>query len=205
MKKVFVFLTIGVAVYGASCNDNKSNHNSSSTSLAAEIAKPMSKPEQINRGEYLVAIMGCGDCHSPKKMTPQGPVPDENRILSGFNSTEPIPTFDATVMQRDKVMLFSGQLTSFSGPWGTSFAANLTPDDTGIGNWTIDNFKKAIKNGKFKGMDNGRSLLPPMPWQNFQNIKDEDAEAIFAYLKSLKPINNKVPNAIPPSVANAKM
>jgi hypothetical protein len=48
-------------------------------------------------------------------------------------------------------------------------------------------------------LDEGRPLLPPMPWFNYTNIKDEDLKAIFAYLKSTKPVRNVVPGAIPPN------
>lgn len=54
-----------------------------------------------------------------------------------------------------------------------------------------------MKEGKFKGLDETRQLLPPMPSENFKDIKDEDISAIFAYLKSLKPVKNVVPAAIP--------
>tara|TARA_R110002094_G_scaffold3622_1_gene11771 strand:- start:315 stop:614 length:300 start_codon:yes stop_codon:yes gene_type:complete len=87
-------------------------------------------------------------------------------------------------------------LTAAVGPWGTSFAANLTPDETGIGNWSEAQFLKAIKEGKFKGMENTRPLLPPMPWTEYRNFTDEDLKAIFAYLKTIKPIDNVVPAAI---------
>ena len=87
-------------------------------------------------------------------------------------------------------------LTTAVGPWGTSFAANLTPDETGIGNWSEAQFLKAIKEGKFKGMENTRPLLPPMPWTEYRNFPDEDLKAIFAYLKTIKPIDNVVPAAI---------
>ncbi len=94
--------------------------------------------------------------------------------------------------------MLTGDLTSAVGPWGVSFAANLTSDPTGIGSWTEENFKRALKEGKYKGMPGGRTLLPPMPWQNFANISDEDVSAIFAYLKSTKPVKNVVPAPIPP-------
>jgi hypothetical protein len=91
-----------------------------------------------------------------------------------------------------------GDLTAAAGPWGVSFAANLTPDGTGLGNWSLDNFKKAIRNGKAKGIDAGRNLLPPMPWQNFASLTDEDLESIFEYLRTIKPVKNIVPDPIAP-------
>jgi hypothetical protein len=94
--------------------------------------------------------------------------------------------------------MFYPDLTAAAGPWGVSFAANLTPDQSGIGTWTEEQFKRAIMQGKFKGIDGARTLLPPMPWFNFAALKDEDVSAIFAYLKSLKPVVNVVPQPIPP-------
>ena len=93
-------------------------------------------------------------------------------------------------------ILMNEDITAAAGMWGISFAANLTSDQTGIGNWTEENFKRALKEGKYKGLEGGRMLLPPMPWQNFANIKDEDVKAIFAYLKSTKPVNNLVPQPV---------
>ena len=90
-------------------------------------------------------------------------------------------------------MLFNMNLTAFVGPWGLSYAANLTPDDTGIGAWTFENFLTAIRKGKYKGLEGSRDLLPPMPWQMYRNMTDDDLKAVFTYLKSLPPISNIVP------------
>lgn len=151
--------------------------------------------ELAKRGEYLVTIMGCNDCHTPKVMGPNGPELDLTRMLSGHPSEVPLAKID-TALLKDWV-LFAPILTASIGPWGVSYAANLTPDETGLGNWTEAQFKKAIKEGKSKGMDGTRPLLPPMPWQNLVNISDEDASAIFAYLQSIKPVANVVPNPQP--------
>lgn len=93
----------------------------------------------------------------------------------------------------------NGNVTAFVGPWGTSFAANLTPDPTGIGNWSLENFKKAIREGKYKGMEGTRMIMPPMPWPAFKNLTDEDLEAVYEYLRTIKPVKNNVPAYIPPS------
>jgi hypothetical protein len=89
--------------------------------------------------------------------------------------------------------MFSPDFTAAIGVWGASFAGNLTSDATGIGNWTEANFLRAIRHGKLKGLENSRPLLPPMPWQVYANMKDEDLKAIFAYLKTTKPVENVVP------------
>jgi mono/diheme cytochrome c family protein len=155
-------------------------------------------PDQtlIKRGEYLVGIMGCNDCHSPKVMGAQGPEPVAEQLLSGYPADRPLPTRNADAL-KDWVM-FNGDNTAAVGPWGVSFAANLTSDPTGIGNWTEEQFKRALTQGKAKGLATNRMLLPPMPWTNYRNIKDADLKAIFAYLKSTKPVANVVPAPIPP-------
>ena len=158
-------------------------------------------PEKVDltaRGEYLVNIMGCVDCHSPKKMTEQGPVPDMDRYLMGFDSSQPLPPIPENV-PLGPWALFSGDLTAAVGPWGTSFAANLTPHESGIGAWSLNQFDKAIREGKYKGLDNSRPIMPPMPVESFKFLTDEDVEAIFVYLKTLKPIENIVPAYQPPS------
>ncbi len=151
----------------------------------------------VKRGEYLVTIMGCNDCHSPKRMGANGPEIIPELLLSGYPAERPIVKFDHPMI-KEGFGMFYPDLTSAAGPWGVSFAGNLTPDQTGIGNWTEEQFKKAMTQGKFKGIDGSRMLLPPMPWFNFTALTDEDTHAIFMYLKSIKPVKNVVPAPIPP-------
>ena len=90
--------------------------------------------------------------------------------------------------------------TAWQGPWGISFTANLTPDqNTGLGVWTEEMFIKTIREGKHMG--NGRPILPPMPWPGFAKMTDDDLKAIFAYLRTITPISNRVPDPIPPAGA----
>jgi len=163
-----------------------------SAKAVKETATPPSKDSLVKRGNYLVSALGCNDCHSPKKMGPQGPYVDSAKMLSGFPANAPIPQPGAGDI-KNGLVVFSGDLTAAVGPWGTSFAANITSDDTGIGNWKEDQFKNALRHGKYKGLDSERMLMPPMPWQDFSNLTDADIEAIFYYLKSTKPVNNVVP------------
>lgn len=159
----------------------------------------ISKEAQVKRGEYLVSFAMCDDCHTPKVMTPEGPKFDMSRRFSGHRSDEPFDS-DADkkkLVTEQHIAIFSPGLTAAVGPWGVSYAANLTPDDTGIGNWTEAQFMKAIREGKSKGMDGTRPLLPPMPWEVVRNMSDEDLKAVFAYLKSVKPVKNVVPNPRP--------
>jgi cytochrome c553 len=170
-----------------------------SASKAAEpvaIGDPQTfTPEQIKHGSYLVTAIGCDDCHSPKTFGPNGPEVDTLRRLSGRPSNLATPSVDTASLK--SWMLFAHDLTAAVGPWGVSFSANLTSDETGIGNWSFSQFKKAIREGKYKGQDNSRPLLPPMPWQQYRNLSDEDLRDIFAFLKSTRPVRNVVPAPVP--------
>lgn len=153
--------------------------------------------EVTERGRYLVEVMGCHDCHSPKVMGPTGPMLDTTRLLSGHPADAPLPPADPTA--NPGWVLMGMDLTTAIGPWGTSFSANLTSDASGIGDWTEEQFKRAITQGLYKGIEGSRPLLPPMPWQNLVNLKDEDVHAIFTYLQSTKPVQNVVPPPVPPA------
>lgn len=161
----------------------------------------MDSTEKVKRGEYLVSIIGCDDCHSPKRMGPMGPEIIPELRLSGYPSSRPIQKADSKVVKQGWALLGS-DLTSAVGPWGMSFSGNLTSDETGIGNWTEENFLRAIRQGKYKGLENSRPLLPPMPWFVYKNMSDEDLKSIFAYLKTVKPVENVVP--IPRQLAELK-
>ncbi|HKJ49498.1 MAG TPA: hypothetical protein VJ973_10435 [Christiangramia sp.] len=160
--------------------------------------KKMTLNDSIKRGEYLVKTIGCHDCHSPKRMTERGPQEIPELALSGYQAGDSLPPINTEALQSGW-MLFSGDLTAAVGPWGVSFAANLTSDDTGIGNWTMERWKTAMREGKLKGDKGGRMILPPMPWQNFGKLNDEDLESMFKYLQSTDPVENAVPAPIPPN------
>jgi hypothetical protein len=151
----------------------------------------MQQADLAARGKYLVSTMGCGDCHSPKIMTAHGPEADPALVLSGHPSGDSIVKIDKSILS--KYVLFNASSTTAIGPWGASYAANLTSDSTGIGTWTLEQFTKALKEGKSKGIDGNRMILPPMPWTNYANIEEEDLKAIFAFLKSTKPVRNIPP------------
>lgn len=154
-------------------------------------------------GEHLVLITGCNDCHTPKKMTPRGPEPDMSLMLSGHPAKMPDPPVNRKESE-SKGLISTQDLTAWVGPWGVSYAANLTPDATGLGNWEEGNFMNALRKGKHKGIDTERGILPPMPWQMFRNMSDNEIKAIFAYLKSIKPVKNIVPQPLPPVTAKAQ-
>jgi cytochrome c2 len=191
MKKIALFFAAGLffATMLSSCMESTSPKTA---------AKPvMTKEEMIKKGEYLVTTIGCNDCHSPKTMGERGPEVIPALMLSGYPGDRPLPKVGTDAL-KNGWGLFNSDMTTFVGPWGESFAGNITSDATGIGNWNIEQFKKAITQGKFKGMEGGRMLLPPMPWTEWGKMKEEDVEAIFAYLKSTPPVRNIVPMPIPP-------
>jgi hypothetical protein len=161
-----------------------------------EISLDFTREELVARGKYLVNTSACHDCHTPKVMTPQGPDFDTTRLLSGHPSNTPVPTISKEVLKN--WVLFGQDLTSAVGPWGVSFAANLTSDETGTGNWTEEQFMTAIRKGKYKGLEGSRDLLPPMPWQVYRGMTDHDLKAIYQYLQTTKPISNIVPPPIAP-------
>ncbi len=164
--------------------------------------KEMTHSELVERGKFLVAVGGCTDCHTPKVFGPQGPQPDTTRFLAGYPAENPLPQVDMNLVQPGKWVLFTQDITGAVGPWGASFAANLTPDnETGVGSWQLEMFVNSMRTGKHLGA--GRPILPPMPWQNVGKLSDEDLNAIFYYLKSIKPVKNKVPEPINPNQLTA--
>lgn len=156
-------------------------------------------PSLIERGKYLVMAGSCNDCHSPKIFTAMGPVVDTTRLLSGHPANSPLPEIPkGAIGPTQWGALTTNDLTAWAGRWGVSFAFNLTPDmKTGLGGWTENLFIQTLQNGKFMGAS--RDILPPMPWQSIGQMTDDDLKAIFAYLKSLPPIENPIPPPIPPS------
>ena len=158
----------------------------------------------IDRGKYLVASIGCNDCHSPKKLGPQGPEVDTSRMLSGHPENARISEAFKPVDGTPWTIATTDDLTAWSGPWGVSFAANLTPDpNTGLrsGVWTEALFIKAMRTGKHMGTS--RDILPPMPWQDFSHLTDEDLRAIWTYVGTIPAVTNHVQDPIPPPAASA--
>lgn len=155
---------------------------------------------QVKWGEHLVTISACHDCHTPKKMTDHGPDIDSSLLLSGHPADLPVPDVDRKDLE-SRGITATTDLTSWVGAWGISYTANLTSDPTGIGNWKEDQFIYALREGKMKGLPGSRPMLPPMPWQMYRNMTDDELKAIFAYLKSTEPIHNIVPQPTPPASA----
>jgi len=124
---------------------------------------------QVKRGEYLVTIGGCNDCHTPGYFFGK---PDMSRFLGGSD-----------------VGIEIAGLGVFVGP-------NITPDkETGIGSWTAEDIVAAIQTGV---RPDGRTLAPIMPWHALAHLTANDALAITAFLQSIKPVSNQVPGPFGP-------
>ena len=178
-------LAYGIAVVGALCLGAAPAHAADS---------------KVERGKYLVDTSGCHDCHTPWMMGKDGPEPDMTRMLSGHPASlqmPPVPRLPEGPWQ----VVASATNTAWAGPWGVSFTRNLTPDaDTGLGQWTLDNFIKTFRTGRRQGR--GRVILPPMPIPAYKNFNDADLEAMYTYLRSIPPIRNAVPEPIAPEPAS---
>ena len=151
---------------------------------------------QVERGAYIVATSGCHDCHTPFVMGEAGPAPDMSRALSGHPQDFVVEA--PAVLEEPWGMAGTLTNTAWSGPWGVSFAANLTPHPSGIlEEYTEEQFIQAMRTGRHLGQ--GRPILPPMPWPNVGQMTDDDLNAVFAYLQSIPPIENEVPDPLPPA------
>jgi mono/diheme cytochrome c family protein len=149
---------------------------------------------QVERGKYLVGITGCHDCHSPKIA---GMKPDPDRILSGRPQSTKVPSAQPGEVHA------SEDLTAWTGGWGQSVASNLTPDPaTGLAmRYNEAKFLATMRSGK---KPEGVAIMPPMPVDVYVNMKDDDLKAIYAYLKTIKPIRNAVRAGLaPPAPAAA--
>jgi hypothetical protein len=176
-------------------------------SLVACAEKKADTPTPVERGKYLVTTSACHDCHTPKIEGPGGkPILDEKRWLSGHPEKAPYPTWiPADLQERNAMALTNPMLTAWAGPWGVSFAFNLTPDkETGIAEWSENNFIQAMRTGKHQGQPNGRDILPPMPWEIYGKMTDDDLKAIYAYLRTIPAVKNQVPLPVLPGAAPAK-
>lgn len=178
------FITTAITTFVISCDNNRSNSKDSPAAI--------SNDSLIKRGAYLVNAIGCDDCHSPKKFGEHGPEVIQELRFSGYPATRPLLKADTNNIKNGWASL-GPDFTTAVGPWGMSFAANITSDDTGIGTWTEQQFFKSIREGKYKGLNGSRNLLPPMPWFVYKNLNDTDIRSIFAFLKSTKPVENIVP------------
>lgn len=184
-KSIFIVSAIAAIITGIVACNSKAGNNKPTTAA-------LDSTGLVKRGEYLVNAMGCDDCHSPKRMGEHGPELIPELRFSGFPHEGKLPPANTTEIKKGW-MMFAPDLTSSVGPWGQSYAANISGDESGIGNWSEKNFFTAIRKGKYKGLENSRDLLPPMPWFVYKNLNDEDIRSIFYFLKATKPVKNIVP------------
>ena len=197
----FFTLTALIVVAGASggCERGVSASAGSvppARQLVSERLPAAGSPQQIavERGRYIVDTVACHDCHTPKVLTPTGPEFDFSRRLSGHAASEQLPS-PPVLAKGPWMAVTSWDLTAWSGPWGVSYAVNLTPDpETGLGNWTEEMFVKALQTGKHMGAS--RPILPPMPWQVYGKMTTDDLKAMFAYLRTVPAIKNRVPDPV---------
>ena len=169
------------------------------SAAAADLAGKAPR-DRIERGRYLVNTSGCHDCHTPMKMGANGPEPDMSRMLSGHPEQMVLPPVPK-LPEGPWLMVSAATNTAHAGPWGVSFTANLTPDATGLGDWTAEQFKQTIRTGRHLGR--GRPVLPPMPIPAYRNFSDADLLAIYTYLRTVPAVSNRVPEPLPPAPAVA--
>ena len=187
------------------CTDKTSSESttdSSNDSLATSKMNYGGFESQVKWGEHLVTIGGCNDCHTPKKMGPNGPENDMSLMLSGHPAQQPPPAFDSKEAAA-KGLIVTQSFTAWTGPWGTTYAVNLTSDSTGIGNWKEAQFVTALREKKWMGLDGTRPLMPPMSMMPATLMTEDELKAIFAYLKTTPAIKNVQPAAmlLPPPAA----
>jgi mono/diheme cytochrome c family protein len=194
---LLVLVALAVTATLTATATNRTAERNAATAKAAAAAR-------VERGAYLVNLGGCNHCHTPWKMGPKGPEPDMSRALSGHPQSV-VMTPAPKLGNGPWVWAAAGTNTAFSGPWGISYAANLTPDRiTGIGIWNEEVFMKTLRTGRHWGVS--RPILPPMPWEQIGKLTDDDLRAVYAYLRTIKPIHNDVPDAVvapPPPASHA--
>ena len=146
------------------------------TILATPEPDPGNYPtELVDRGQYMVGLLGCGSCHTDGALV-GAPVP--GRELAG--SSIGIAYSNPLAVARPGVL----------------YASNLTPDmETGIGSRSLADLIRMVRLGV---NEHGSQTIPVMPWPAYVNITEEDARAIAMYLKSLPPVRHQVPGNVRP-------
>ena len=200
MRMHHSLLLSGLAIASLCFYSCSEKADDSATAEAIETPDYGGYESQVAWGEHLVTIGGCNDCHTPKVMTPQGPADDTTRLLSGHPADMPAPDVDRKAME-SKGLVVTATFTAWIGPWGITYSANLTPHETGTGTWTEEQFIYAIKQNTSKGLPGSRHLLPPMAMMPVKLMTEDELKAIFAYLRTIKPIENISVQPTPPALA----
>ncbi|MEQ9617575.1 MAG: c-type cytochrome [Deltaproteobacteria bacterium] len=150
---------------------------------------------QEERGKELIEEWKCNFCHTPEVAGPGGKAaPDPGRLLSGHPADEKIPEMGDMIMGTAEYLEFLDNLdnTVWASDDRLVFSANITPDnETGIGAWTEEMFVETMREGRHMGL--GRRILYPMPWRELGELDDAELTAIYAYLRTVKPVENRVP------------
>ena len=164
------------------------------TLIVIGVRSVQSQGDRVQRGKYLVdAVAACGYCHTPRA----GAEYNMNMYLAGHPAGQLSPRYNFRMIREGIFIVTAPQLSAFSGAFGTSFASNLTPDkETGLGEWTEEMFIQAMRIGRHQGVESNRKILPPMPVKHYAQMNDEDLKAIWAYLRTIKPVRNEVSPAL---------
>jgi hypothetical protein len=192
-----LFAVIGMLILALASISADSSSSVDSRETRRDLPQvPIDHSARVERGKYLVLIGGCNDCHTPWKMGENGPEPDMSRMLSGHPADVRL---DPARFEPKGSWVWAGAATNtaFVGPWGVSYAFNLTPDPiSGLGGvWNEEMFIRTLRTGKHFG--ESRDILPPMPWFNYGKMTDEDLRSVWAYLQSIPPVRNEVPPSKP--------
>ena len=161
------------------------------TIITLSIRSVESQSDRVQRGKYLVdAVAACGYCHTSRARAEY----NMDMYLAGHPTEAAYPRYNLRSMMPQGIFILTApEMSAFSGPFGTSFASNLTPDkETGLGEWTEEMFINAMRTGLHQGVEGNRAILPPMPVKHYAQMNDEDLKAIWAYLKTIKPVKNEV-------------
>lgn len=151
--------------------------------VSAPVPHAESAEAKIERGRYLVTALDCNACHTPHDETGQ---PIAGRELTGHPAGAVLPQWDPSMLEKGVLVTMNPTLTAFAGPFGTVVAPNLTPDpETGIGGMTAEALIKSWREGVH--WQTGAPIRPPMPWQSYGHLTDDDIRAVHAYLMSLTP------------------
>lgn len=166
-------------------------------SLSSELSEKRIKELEIIQGKALTVENGCIYCHSPKIQSENDLLPDPERLFSGHPEENKLPDIPEGLIGEGKWFgLYTAEFTAWGGPWGVTYASNLTPDkETGIGAWTEENFISILSLGIHSSLT--RTIMPPMPWDEISLLSDSQLKAIYRYLQTVKPVRNDVPDSAP--------
>ena len=185
MRRLVAPVSIVAAIVLGGCQSGPATQKTEEASPASAVQTP------VQRGEYLVKVIGCNDCHTPMSLGPRGPEYDQTHYLAGHPAGLELPP----PPENAGPWWMSTNMTAFAGPWGISYAANITPDSlTGIGIWTEEMFMAALRTGRHMGTS--RPILPPMPWPSFAQLTDSDLRAVYAYLRTIPAVHNPIPEPV---------